>query len=167
LTPSHELYIQHIEAFMQHDAKLRKVVDQLARECLGVRLRMIHRGVSGIYEKAFRPHGLRAGQMTILVAVAYEEAVKPSCLCRALHIEKSTLSRDVAGLRRKGWLESEPDPEGRGNRLRLSPAGAALLEKVFPAWLKAQQQVAELLGKAGIEAVHGAAGRLGFPACGK
>jgi DNA-binding MarR family transcriptional regulator len=124
---------------------------------------MIHRAVSGIYDGALRPHGLRGGQMTILVGVAYAGAVKPGTLCRVLHMEKSTLSRDVEVLRRKGWLEVEPDAEGRGHTLRISPSGAALLETVVPAWQEAQQQVTELLGKAGVEAMHETAHKLGFP----
>jgi DNA-binding MarR family transcriptional regulator len=152
---------------MKHDTKLRKVVDQLAQQCLGVRLRMIHRAVNGIYDDALRPHGLRMGQMTLLVAVAYTGPVKPRRLCRVLRIEKSTLSRDVEVLQRKGWLEVQPDTEGRGHTLRLSSAGAALLEACFPAWEEAQQQVARLLGEAGVDVVHETAHKLGFPVCGR
>jgi DNA-binding MarR family transcriptional regulator len=150
---------------MKHDSNLRKVVDKLAQECLGVRLRMIHRAVSAIYDDALRPHGLRVGQMTILVAVAYIGSVKPGRLCRVMHMEKSTLSRDMAVLQRKGWLEVEPDPVGRGHTLRLSPSGAALLETCLPAWEEAQQQVIQLLGEAGVDAVHDTAQKLGFPVC--
>lgn len=152
---------------MQLDTKLRKLVDRLARECLGVRLRMIHREVNRIYESALRPHGLRAGQMTILVGVAYAGPVKPGRFCRAMRMEKSTLSRDVELLQRKGWLEVDPDPRGRGHVLRVSPAGAALLEAIMPAWEEAQRRVAELFGQAGVEAIHATAGKLGFPACGR
>jgi DNA-binding MarR family transcriptional regulator len=150
---------------MKTDTKLRTVVNQLARECLGVRLRMIHWAVSRIYDSAFRPHGLRGGQMIILVGVACVDAVKPSQLCRVLHMEKSTLSRDVEVLRRKGWVEVEPDPKGRGQILRISPSGAALLEAIMPAWEQAQKQVANLLGEAGVDVVHQTAQKLGFPVC--
>jgi DNA-binding MarR family transcriptional regulator len=150
---------------MKHDNRFRKIADKLARECLGVRLRMIHRAVSGIYDSALRPHGLGAGQMTILVGIACAGPVKPSQLCRVLHMEKSTLSRDLDVLERKGWLEIEPDTEGRGQTLRLSSSGAALLETVLPAWEKAQRQTKDLLGEAGVEAMHETAHKLGFPVC--
>lgn len=148
---------------MKRDIELGKVVERLARECLGVRLRMIHRAVNGIYDSALRPHGLRASQMTILIVVAYAGSVKPSRLCRVLHLEKSTLSRDVEVLARKGWLEVEPDTEGRGQTLRLSSFGATLLKTTFPAWEEAQREVAELLGEAGVNAMHEIACKLGFP----
>jgi DNA-binding MarR family transcriptional regulator len=148
---------------MQRDNKLRGMADKLARECLGVRVRMIHRAVSRIYDKALRPHGLRPGQMTILVGVAYAGAVKPSRLCRALHMEKSTLSRDLEALRRQGWVEIEADAQKHGHTLRLTQSGQSLLEEVLPAWQQAQDQVAELLGETGVDAMHEAAHKLGFP----
>jgi DNA-binding MarR family transcriptional regulator len=150
---------------MKHGTKPGEVVDMLARECLGVRLRMIHRAVNGIYDNALRPHGLRAGQMTILIGVAYAGSIKPGRLCRVMRMEKSTLSRDVEVLARKGWLAVEPDTEKRGQTLRLSSSGATLLKTVVPAWEQAQREVAELLGEAGVEAVHATARKLGFPIC--
>jgi DNA-binding MarR family transcriptional regulator len=151
---------------MKQDIELAKVVDRLARECLGVRLRMIHRVINGIYDNALRPHGLRAGQMTILIGVACAGPIKPGRLCHALRMEKSTLSRDVEVLARKGWLEVEPDTEGRGQTLRLSSSGATLLKTALPAWEEAQQEATELLGEAGLNAAHEIARKLGFPACG-
>jgi DNA-binding MarR family transcriptional regulator len=150
---------------MNRDCKVRKIADRLARECLGVRLRMVHRAVSGIYDEALRPHGLRIGQMTILVAVAYMGSVKPSRFCRVMHMEKSTLSRDAAVLLRKGWLEVESDADGRGQTLRLSQDGEKLLERVFPSWEQAQRQAEELLGEDGVTAMHRTAQKLGFPVC--
>jgi len=79
-------------------------------------------------------------------------------------LRKSTLSLDVELLQRNRWVEVEEDPEGRGQQLRLSSAGAAMLEAIVPAWEGAQRQVAELLGKSGVAVAHEAAGKLGFPA---
>jgi DNA-binding MarR family transcriptional regulator len=145
----------------------KALADRLARDCLGVRIRMIHRAVSALYDAALRPHGLRVGQMTLLVGVAYAGPIKPTRLGRVLHLEKSTLSRDVELLRRKGWIAVETDPEGRGQVLGLTAAGAAVLEAVLPAWEEAQAQAEELLGEAGVGVVHAVAAKLGFPVCGR
>ena len=40
---------------MKRENKLRELADRLARECLGVRLRMVHRAVSAMYDNALRP----------------------------------------------------------------------------------------------------------------
>src|SRR5437868_1565067 len=75
----------------------------IAAECLAVRLRTLHRAVTALYDDALRPHGLRVGQLNLLVAVARMGIAKPGDLCRVLCMEKSTLSRDVEVMRRHGW----------------------------------------------------------------
>src|SRR5262249_59873600 len=104
----------------------------IAGECLGVRLRTLNRAVTALYDEALRRHGLRVGQLNLLVAVARMGTAKPGDLCRLLRMDKSTLSRDVEVMRRNGWLEAA-EGGGRGRPLRTSPDGRALLEAVVPA----------------------------------
>ncbi len=122
-------------------------VDFIARECLAVRLRLINRAVSRIYDRALRSFGLRVSQMNILVVITQLDQPRQQDICRILSLERSTLSRDVERLRSKGWLESMPGDDARTSLLRLTPAGKKLLEKAIPAWDKAQQQAAALLGE--------------------
>src|SRR4051794_18961527 len=124
----------------------------IAAECLAVRVRALNRAVTALYDDALRPHGLRVGQLNLLVAVARMGTARPADLCRALCMDKSTLSRDVEVMQRNGWLEVE-DAGGRSRPLRLSPEGQALLERVAPAWRKAQAQARTLIGDDGAEAV--------------
>ena len=124
----------------------------IAAECLAVRLRTLNRALTALYDDALRPHGLRVGQLNLLVAVARMGTARPGDLCRALRMDKSTLSRDVEVLRRNGWLEVE-DSGGRSRPLRLSPGGQALLERVAPAWRQAQAQARTLIGDDGAEAL--------------
>ena len=131
----------------------------IAGECLGVRVRTLNRAVTALYDEALRPHGLRVGQLNLLVAVARMGTARPGDLCRALCMDKSTLSRDVEVMRRNGWLEVE-DAGGRSRPLRLSPEGQTLLERVAPAWRKAQAQAHTLIGDDGAEAVLQIARRL-------
>src|SRR6476469_692575 len=115
----------------------RPVAEVIAAECLAVRVRALNRAVTALYDEALRPHGLRVGQLNLLVAVARMGTARPADLCRVLCMDKSTLSRDVEVMRRNGWLEVE-SPGGRSRPLRLSPLGQALLERVAPAWRQAQ-----------------------------
>ena len=118
----------------------------IAGECLGVRVRTLNRAVTALYDEALRPHGLRVGQLNLLVAVARMEPAKPSDLCRFLRMEKSTLSRDVELMRRKGWLEVGDSGDKRARPLRVSAEGRALLDSVVPAWRQAQERVRAMLG---------------------
>lgn len=131
----------------------------IAAECLAVRLRTLNRAVTALYD-ALRPNGLRVGQLNLLVAVARMGTAKPGDLCRLLHMDKSTLSRDVEVLRRHGWLVAD-EAGGRSRPLRITPVGRTLLERVAPAWRQAQEQARKLIGDDGAEAVLAMARRLG------
>jgi DNA-binding MarR family transcriptional regulator len=122
-------------------------VETIAEQCIAVRLRMLSRAVTRIYNRALRPYGLTTGQMNILVAISCLGEAKQHDVCQALHLEKSTLSRDVARMRRQGWLDDVPGADGRMVLLRITPAGRRLVEEAIPAWQQAQAQAMTLLGE--------------------
>ena len=144
---------------MPRASRDRPLAEVIAAECIAVRLRTLNRAVTALYDDALRPHGLRVGQLNLLVAVARMGTAHPGDLCRALCMDKSTLSRDVEVMRRHGWLEVE-DSGGRSRPLRLSPGGQALLERVAPAWQQAQERARTLIGDEGAEAVVAMARKL-------
>jgi DNA-binding MarR family transcriptional regulator len=132
----------------------------IAGECLGVRMRTLNRAVTALYDEALRPHGLRVGQLNLLVAVARMGTARPGDLCRLLRMEKSTLSRDVELMRRNGWLEVDGSGDKRARPLRISAEGRALLEAVVPAWRQAQERVGAMLGGEAAAALGRAVDRL-------
>jgi DNA-binding MarR family transcriptional regulator len=77
-------------------------VETIAQQCIAVRLRMLSRAVTRIYNQALRPYGLTTSQMNILVAISCLGEARQQDVCQALHLEKSTLSRDVVRMRRQG-----------------------------------------------------------------
>ena len=128
--------------------------NRIAQQCLGARLRVLNRVVSGIYDEALRPWGLKISQLNVLVAVARMGEAQPLRLCRVLHLDPSTLSRNVERMGKRGWLQSRPGEDARTQVLRITPEGEALLEAVAPAWQQAQDRVTELLGQEGADAVR-------------
>jgi DNA-binding MarR family transcriptional regulator len=135
---------------------------QIVDECIAVRVRLINRVISALYDEALRPFGLRISQVNILVAVAHLVEARPAEVSRILRIEKSTLSRDVEIMRRKGWLVSDPPAGGRNQTLRVTPEGKKLLGRITPSWAKAQAEARSLIGADGEGAVRLLASRLGF-----
>ena len=127
-------------------AKTKPTIDTIAGECIAVRLRMLNRVVTNIYDDALRPLGLKVSQMNILVAAAKLGTARPADICDRLHLDVSTLSRNVERMKARGWLEIIPDEDGRAQPFRLTTQGAKLLEKAAPAWKKAQQQARRILG---------------------
>jgi DNA-binding MarR family transcriptional regulator len=103
-------------------------------------------------------------QANILVVVARLVEARPADLCRLLRLEKSTLSRDVELMKRKGWLESDPPAGGRNQVLRVTSEGMALLSAAEPAWESAQERALLLIGDDGVDALRTIAERLGLRA---
>ena len=132
-------------------------VETIAEQCIAVRLRMLSRGVTRIYNQALRPYGLMVSQMNILVAVSCLGEARQQKICHALHLEKSTLSSDLGRMRNQGWLEEVPGEDGRTALLRMTPAGKRLLEKAIPAWQRAQEQATALLGEREVSSLGRAA----------
>src|SRR5205814_4981272 len=125
----------------------RVVIDKIAGECVAARLRMLNRVITNIYDNALRPLDLKVSQMNILVAAAKMGTVRPLEVCGYLHLDVSTLSRNVERMKARGWLEIVPDEDGRTQPFQLTAQGRKLLENAIPAWSEAQQLVQEVLGE--------------------
>ena len=140
---------------------MQAMIDKIAGECIAVRLRMLNRVITNIYDNALRPLDLKVSQMNILVAAAQMGSVRPLDVCEYLHLDVSTLSRNVDRMKARGWLEVVPDKDGRAQPFRLTPQGRKLLETAVPAWRGAQQQVKQVLGNGFVAQLNQATKRVG------
>jgi DNA-binding MarR family transcriptional regulator len=140
-----------------------KQVDRIAANCIAVRLRLLNRVVTNLYDEALRPLGLKVSQLNVLVVAAKLGVARPARVSELLHLDLSTLSRNVDRMMAKGWLEAVPEQDARTQPFRLTAQGRRLLERAAPAWEKAQEQAAELLGEPGVALLDEAAGKLGMP----
>ena len=129
-------------------------VSRIASGCLAGRARLINREMTNIYETALRPLGLRVSQLSILVIIGTHEPITPGEIGQILHIEKSTMSRNVERMRAKGWIKTEGSDDGRAQLLRLTARGRKLVERALPYWEEAQQQARKRLGAAKAKAIH-------------
>jgi DNA-binding MarR family transcriptional regulator len=134
--------------------------DVIAKECLVVRLRMLNRVVTNIYDDAFRPLGVKASQLNILVVTAKLGLARPADVCQRLQLDTSTLSRNVERMIARDWLEVVDDDDGRAQPFRLTAAGRELLERARPAWKKAQEKVRKLIGADAVASINDAVQRI-------
>src|SRR5947207_10274993 len=139
---------------------METMIDKIAGECVAVRLRMLNRIITNIYDDALRPLDLKVSQMNILVAAAKMGTARPAEVCEHLHLDVSTLSRNVERMKARGWLEVVPDEDGRSQPFRLTPQGRKLLETSVPAWSKATQQGKKVLGDGFVEQLSQAMKRI-------
>ncbi len=137
---------------------LTSTVETIASECLAVRIRLLNRTVTNIFDEALRPLEVRVSQLNVLVVVAKLGPVSPGDVARRLNMEKSTLSRNVERMRVRDWLRVLEGESGRKQILEIAPAGRRLIEKAMPFWEKAQARTESMLEQRGTQSIHRMAG---------
>ena len=108
-------------------------IDDVAAELV-----LLFRGLKGMHRSAVSEAGLRLEMPATAVLATLDEAgrQRASTLAEALHVDLSSVSRQVAALEREGWLRRERDPaDSRAALLELTDAGRDVLAQVRDARL--------------------------------
>jgi DNA-binding MarR family transcriptional regulator len=130
------------------------ISDDLAEEvrgaCLGMRVARLHRVVARVYEQALQTAGLSLPQMEILTELMSATApVRPAVLAARLMLERSTVSRNLALMQKRGWVTVvETSPTGRAMSVTIADTGVAAFTSATAAWRSAQITAATMLGPA-------------------
>ena len=125
----------------------KDIIDRIAGECLLRRARILNRVLMGIYDHELRPFGLKATQLNLLVAVAKVGPVRRIEIGKRLHLDPSTLTRNLKIMLTNGWIQEIADGEdGRGLPVQITAQGRDLLNQIGPSWRKAQIAQKSLLG---------------------
>ena len=138
-------------------------IDAIAHTCIAMRLRLLNRVVTNLYDEALRHLDLKVSQLNLLVVTAKLGLAHPAKVCDILQLDTSTLSRNIERMQAKGWLEVVPGEDARRQPFRLTVRGRELLERAVPAWEQAQREATNMLGEKGIALLKDAAGKLRFP----
>jgi DNA-binding MarR family transcriptional regulator len=136
-------------------------VDEIVRDCLAVRARMISRAVTGLYDRALEPHGLSIAQVNLLAALGRVGPCSPGRVGDVLQLERSTVSRNLSLLLKQGWVEAVSSDAKGVREVALTPLGRKKVDAVMPEWRRAQREAAELLGDSGVDAVRALASSVG------
>jgi DNA-binding MarR family transcriptional regulator len=132
------------------------IVNEISSGCLLGHWRRVNRILSSIYEAEMRDWGLKSSQLNLLVAVAKAGPVRRIDLGKRLHLDPSTLTRNLQVMLKQGWIEEKPDEEDqRSARLTIAPKGRKLLQSIAPAWKRAQARARQMLGSEGAALVLG------------
>jgi DNA-binding MarR family transcriptional regulator len=115
--------------------------------------------VTRAYDRALRPSGLRSTQFTILVAASVAGGIPLHRLAKILGLERTTLTRNLAAIERKGLIEVA-DVDGRTRKVIVLPAGETLLTQALLLWNQAQQRLREKLGEEGWSSLRDSLGDL-------
>ena len=126
----------------------------MGAQCLVKRSRLIGRTITGIYDDALRNVGVTAGQLNILAVIVRRGPISPGEVARYLHIERSTMSRNVERMKRNGWLAIRPGKSARSQELQITESGRKIVVDAEPLWREAQSRAREILGAGGAEAIY-------------
>ena len=138
-------------------------VDEIVDDCLAVRVRLIGRAVTSLYDGVVGAHGLTIAQVNLLAALGKVGPCPPARLGEVLQLERSTVSRNVNLLLGHGWVEAVSSDAKGVREVALTAAGRAKVEAVMPAWRQAQREADRLLGPDGVAAIRDIANALGYP----
>jgi DNA-binding MarR family transcriptional regulator len=120
---------------------------EMGKSCTCFNLRKAARRVTNFYDAALKPCGLKVTQMTLLTAIRVLEPVTMKRLAKAIVMDRTTLSRNVALLNKKGMIDIEPGDDLRTRKLTLTEHGHIALVAAFPLWQKAQGETIKELGE--------------------
>jgi len=113
-----------------------------------VQARLLSRSVTEIFDDTLRPWGISSTQFVLLSVIGQKEPITRSQIARLQHLDKSTLTRNLKTIFSEGWIEEVGEnADGRSRPIALTAAGKELLLNGQPAWVAAQAQIEELLGK--------------------
>ena len=81
---------------MDKDSKDRiEIAKAVAAGCIAVRVRLVSRAITGVYDRALRKLNIKIGQASILVFLTLHGESSPGEIGKALMMEKSTVSRNL------------------------------------------------------------------------
>ncbi|HTY21569.1 MAG TPA: MarR family winged helix-turn-helix transcriptional regulator [Desulfomonilaceae bacterium] len=120
---------------------------EMGKSCTCFNLRKATRRVTSFYDAALKPSGLKVTQMTLLTAIRVLEPVTIKRLAKAIVMDRTTLSRNVSLLSKKGMIHIEPGDDLRTRKLALTEHGHTALVAAFPLWQKAQGEIIKELGE--------------------
>lgn len=126
----------------------RNRVLRLAETCTAHNLRNATRAITGLYDEALRPAGLRISQFGLLATLAVAGEATVSKLAGLQGLDRTTMTRNLGPLVRRRLVESATGSDARNRVLRLTEKGRSALLRALPMWQRAQARVVRGLGEA-------------------
>ena len=122
------------------------IEQEIVANCACLKVRMAARAVTRAYDSVLRPLGLRATQLSILVAIAIDGAISIAALASFLGMDRTTLTRNLRPLEKEGFISVGPEGWRRTRTLEITRKGRSRLREALPLWERAQDALRQELG---------------------
>jgi DNA-binding MarR family transcriptional regulator len=126
----------------------------IATECACLNVRRSARAVTALYDRILAPTGLRATQVTLLVALQRAGPIPFTRLAGVLGMDRTTLTRNLAPLQRGRLVALTTGADRRVRLATLTEKGRKVLVAAIPLWEEAQDRIAGALGPGRWEAIR-------------
>lgn len=127
-------------------AKPSPPLDDIARACVALHVRMTARAVTRAFDEAMRPSGLKITQFVLLSALSAGAWRSVTELADRLALERTSLTRNLQLLVTAGLIEPV-ECKGRASIYAVTAKGRAAIEAAIPHWRAAQDRIESGLGK--------------------
>jgi DNA-binding MarR family transcriptional regulator len=119
----------------------------IADQCIAFGVRRVSRMVNNHYDRYLAPVGIRSTQFTIMNALKALEDVTINELAEQLQTDRTTLTRNLNLLQKKGWVLKTTGEDRRSRHITLSAAGLRKVDRATQAWAAAQESLLQRLGR--------------------
>ncbi|HEY5040100.1 MAG TPA: MarR family winged helix-turn-helix transcriptional regulator, partial [bacterium] len=109
-----------------------------ATVCASFNFRKAARAVTQLFDTALQPVGIRSTQLVVLLAAGIYEKPTMSEMADIMVTDRTTLTRALKPLFRKGLLVNVPGQDKRKSCVSLTDRGHQTIRKSVPYWHKAQ-----------------------------
>ncbi len=116
------------------------------QNCACANLRQITRAITQVYDAALKPSGLKATQFTILATISQTGDLPLSKLATQLMMDRTTLTRNLQPLMKKGWVREFKADDQRVKLIQLTESGSNCLQEAHPMWEEVQGNLVSNLG---------------------
>src|SRR5580765_3219545 len=134
-----------------NDEQLRHATAEVRQSCLSMALRQAARALTQRYDSAVSGKGIRSTQFSLLVALAQAPAVPLSRLAKAVVMDRTTLTRNLAPLVRRGLVAESGAKDKRVRSYALTARGKELVARALPDWKGAQTRILRVLAEGDAE----------------
>lgn len=122
--------------------------------CTNLKLRQLTRLVTRHYDHHSSETGLKNTQYALLSHVVSLGPIRPGDLAKRMHMDASTLTRNMQPLMSQGLLKIGAGNDGRSRLVEVTEAGRAKRSEGQRAWKQAQLALNERLGIQRVAALH-------------
>lgn len=122
--------------------------------CTSFELRQLSRVVARHYDAHVAACGLKTSQYSLLTHIAGQAPVRPVDLAAHMHLDASTLTRNLKPLVAEGWVQVSEGADARSRLVQLTDAGHAKRAEARALWQQAQRALNERLGTPQVVALH-------------